>query len=122
MEIICIGCPAGCILTVNQTNEEISVTGHKCKKGIEYGREELLFPTRNITTSVRVSGGDIAMLSVKTSRPIPKSAIMDVIKAIHMVTPQAPVKIGDVVLADAAGTGVDVVATRHILLHYLLEK
>ena len=114
MEIICIGCPVGCDLTVNQQGEGIAVKGHKCEKGIQYGKEELLNPTRNIATSVRVVGGDIPMLSVKTSRPIPKSAIMDTVKAIHQVTPQAPVKIGEVILADAAGTGVDIVATRHI--------
>ena len=111
-ELTCISCPIGCILTVGHENGELNITGHKCKAGIAYAREEISNPTRNIATSVRVCGGDMPMLSVKTARPIPKGAIRDVVDAIHCVTMTAPVNIGDVVLADAAGTGVDILATR----------
>jgi len=113
-EIICISCPVGCTLTVGQENDDIVVTGHKCKAGLAYAKEELTNPTRNIATSVQVRGGDMAMLSVKTAKPIPKEAIMAVVAAIHQVTISAPVAIGDVVLKDAAATGVDIVATRNI--------
>ena len=116
VEIICVSCPVGCSLTVRQENGEILVANHQCKAGIAYAKEELTNPTRNIATSVRVVGGDMPMLSVKTAKPIPKSAIMDVVKAVHQVIMTAPVDIGDVVLADAAGTGVDVVATRVVLV------
>ena len=115
IEIICVSCPVGCTMTVRQTNGDIHVANHQCKAGIAYAKEELTNPTRNIATSVRITGGDMPMLSVKTARPIPKGAIMDVVKAVHQVTATAPVGIGDVVLADAAGTGVDVVATRVVL-------
>jgi len=114
IEIICVSCPVGCSLTVSQENGDIQVANHQCKAGITYAKEELANPTRNIATSVRVTGGDMLMLSVKTARPIPKGAIMSVVKAVHQVSVAAPVDIGDVVLANAAGTGVDVVATRHV--------
>ena len=105
----------GCELTVNVMENDIEVTGELCKIGITYGKEEATNPTRNITTSVKVKGGDIPMLSVKTARPIPKDKIMECVKAIRKVAAmQAPVKVGDVVLADVAGTGVDIVATRVI--------
>ena len=112
--ITCIGCPMGCELTVAVSGDDIKVSGEQCKIGVKYGKEEATNPTRNVTTSVRVDGGDIPMLSIKTSRPIPKDKIMECVKAVHAMRMQAPVNIGDVILADAAGTGVDFVATRVI--------
>jgi len=103
----------GCTLTVQQNGEAI-ISGHQCKAGIAYANEELTNPTRNIATSVKITGGHMPMLSVKTARPVPKATIRAVVEAVHRVTVKAPVSIGDVVLADAAGTGVDVVATREV--------
>jgi len=111
-EIICISCPVGCNLTVQDEDGELKITGHQCNAGILYAKEEMTNPTRNIATSIRVAGGDMPMLSIKTAGPIPKEAIRDVVAAIHKVIVAAPVKIGDVVLADAGGIGVDIVATR----------
>ena len=112
--IICVSCPVGCDMDVTQDGDKISVSGNQCPTGITYAQEELTSPTRNIATSLRVTGGDMPMLSVKTARPIPKGKIMDVVKAIHQVRLEAPVRLGDVVLANAENTGVDIVATRHI--------
>ena len=114
--MICIGCPMGCELTVEAAEDDIKVSGEQCKRGITYAKEESTNPTRNIATSVRVKGGDIPMLSVKNSRPIPKGKIMDCVKAVQAVETRAPVNVGDVVLRDAAGTGIDFVATRVILI------
>ena len=114
MEIICVSCPVGCAMTVTQDSGGINVSGNQCPTGIDYAQEELTNPTRNIATSVRVIGGDMPMLSVKTINPIPKGLIMDVVKAIHQVQMKAPVAIGDIVLADVIGTGIDIVATRNI--------
>jgi len=113
--MICIGCPLGCELTVVEEGDNIEVSGHLCKIGVTYGKEEITSPTRNITTSVKVVGGDIPMLSVKNATPVPKGLIMECVKAVQDVTVQAPISVGDVVLKDAAGTGVDFVATRVIL-------
>jgi CxxC motif-containing protein len=104
----------GCGLIVEIGSDDIKVRGHICKIGETYGREEATNPTRNIATSVIVEGGDIPMLSVKNRQPIPKARIMDVVQAVHSVKMQAPVKVGDVVLTNAANTGVDFVATRVI--------
>jgi len=108
----------GCEMIVQSNNEcaDIQITGHQCNAGIAYAKKELTNPTRNIATSVRVTGGDMQMLSVKTAQPIPKSAIMAVVDATHKVTITAPVKIGDVVLQNAADTGIDIIATRNISL------
>lgn len=113
-ELTCICCPMGCSLTVAMEEGAIKVTGNSCNRGIEYGRKEVLSPTRIVTSSVPVIGGNFDMVSVKTSQDIPKDKIFDCMKEIRKVTVQAPVSIGDVILADCAGTGVAVVATRNV--------
>jgi len=114
MEMICVSCPVGCVINAEKISEEVVVIGNQCPAGVDYAYEEMTNPTRNIATSVRVLGGEIPMLSVKTSRPIPKAVIMDAVKAIHQVKMNAPVAIGDIVLANVVGTGVDIVATRQV--------
>lgn len=113
-ELICIGCPMGCPVTVEMNGEEIvSVSGNTCPRGDAYARKEVTNPTRIVTSTVKVEGGLVEMVSVKTKEDIPKEKIFDCVKALKGLTVKAPVRIGDVILADAAGTGVDVVATRN---------
>lgn len=113
--LICIGCPMGCPLVVTMDHSEvISVEGNTCKRGTVYGKKEVTNPTRIVTSTVRVSGGSIPVVSVKTREDIPKEKIFDCIKALQEIEVAAPVHIGDVVLRDVAGTGVDVVATKNV--------
>lgn len=115
VHLICIGCPLGCPLTAELEDGEVrSVTGNTCKNGEKYARRELTNPTRIVTTTVRVSGGELAMVSVKTASDIPKGKIFDCIRALKDMEVPAPISIGQVILPDAAGTGVGVVATRHV--------
>ncbi len=113
-ELTCINCPLGCLLSVVVDEGEVaSVTGNTCKRGEAYGRKEVVNPTRIVTTSVPVDGSPSErMVSVKTASDIPKGKIYDVMRALREVRMTAPVHIGDVVLANVCGTGVDVVATR----------
>ena len=115
-ELICIGCPMGCPLTVELENGEIkTITGYTCKKGETYARKEVTNPPRIVTSTVRVAGGRADMVSVKTREDIPKDKIFQCVKALKGVTVKAPIRIGDVVVADVAGTGVDIVATKEVL-------
>lgn len=114
-ELTCIGCPMGCALKVELEDGQIlDVTGNTCKRGDVYARKEVTHPTRIVTSSVYVTGGTIPMVSVKTKEDIPKEKIMDIMKALENVKVSAPVKIGDIVLKDVAGTGVDIVATKNV--------
>jgi CxxC motif-containing protein len=114
-ELICIGCPMGCPLTVElEGSEIISVTGYTCKRGDVYARKEVTNPTRIVTSTVKVENGTADMVSVKTREDIPKDKIFDCIKALKGVTVKAPVHIGDVILSNVAGTGVDIVATKDV--------
>ncbi|MDD6147478.1 MAG: DUF1667 domain-containing protein [Lachnospiraceae bacterium] len=113
--LTCICCPMGCQITVTLDNGEVTdVTGNTCKRGDVYARKEVTNPTRVVTSSVRVSGGRIAMVSCKTAGDIPKGKIFDCCKAIQSIEVQAPVKIGDIILKDVCGTGVDVIATKEV--------
>ena len=63
--LTCIGCPMGCSVTVTMENNEVtSVTGNTCKRGDDYARKEVTHPTRIVTSSVRVIGGRIPMVSL----------------------------------------------------------
>lgn len=114
--LTCIRCPKGCQVTVTLEGGEVTaVTGNGCPRGDAYARKEVTDPTRVVTTVVPVSGSAVArMVSVKTAGDVPKAKVLDVVRALSGVSMAAPVHIGDVVLADVCGTGVDVVATKDV--------
>lgn len=112
--LTCIGCPLGCSITVTIENSEMSVTGNTCKRGDDYARKEVTNPTRIVTSTVPVLGGEIAMLPVKTRTDVPKEKIFECVRALQQITVHAPVKTGDVVLHNVAGTGVDIIATKSV--------
>lgn len=114
--LTCINCPMGCALTVEMEGDGVvSVSGNTCNRGDTYARKEMTNPTRIVTSTVRVVGGKSDMVSVKTREDIPKSKIFECIENLKNVQVQAPIHIGDVILANAADTGVDVVATRNVV-------
>ena len=114
-ELICIGCPMGCQLTVNMEDaDNITVTGNTCPRGEAYGKKEVTNPTRIVTSSVKINDGTIARVSVKTEKDIPKGKIFDIMKEIREVTVTAPIHIGDVIIKNVADTGVDVIATKDV--------
>ena len=115
IELTCIGCPLGCPLTVTLDGKDVvEVAGNTCPKGDAYARKEVTNPTRIVTSTVRVTGGSVSMVNVKTASDIPKNKIFDCINALKGVVVSAPISIGDVILANVANTGVNVVAARNI--------
>ena len=114
-ELICIGCPLGCNLTVEMDGGQVvSVNGNTCKRGDDYARKELTDPRRIVTSTVPVAGGNLPVVSVKTASDIPKGKIRECLCALKGVTITAPVQSGDVIVENVADTGVDVVATKSI--------
>ena len=114
-ELICIGCPLGCKLTVEMDGGQVvSVNGNTCKRGDDYARKELTDPRRIVTSTVPVAGGNLPVVSVKTASDIPKGKIRECLCALKGVTLTAPVQIGDVIVENVADTGVDVIATKSI--------
>lgn len=112
-EMICIVCPKGCRLKVDEENG-YTVAGATCEKGVKYGQAELLHPTRVLTSTVRLTGGSIRRCPVRTDGAIPKGLLFEAMEALNKVTLTAPVRIGQVVIPDLLGTGVDLIVTRNI--------
>ncbi len=114
-ELICIGCPMGCPLTVTMEGMEVTeVKGNTCPKGDAYARKEVTDPTRIVTSTVKVTGGKVPMINVKTKSDIPKDKIFECVAALKGLTIQAPVRIGDVIVENVAGTGVPIVAAGNV--------
>ena len=108
-EIICITCPKGCHLKVDE--ESFAVTGNSCPRGAVYGANELRNPVRVVTSTVVVDG-PTRRLPVKTDRPIPKGKMFEVMAEIAKVRVQPPVAVGDILILNVAGTDGNVVATK----------
>lgn len=110
-ELTCIICPRGCRLQIDDNN---NVTGNFCPRGKAYAISEMTNPVRTITSSVRVTNREDCLVSIKTSGPIPKGKIFEVMKEINRIGVQAPVEIGQIVKKDILGLGVDIVITKNI--------
>jgi CxxC motif-containing protein len=105
----------GCQIQVEtEEGEVLSVTGNTCRRGEIYARKEVTHPTRIVTSTVLVEGGSLRAVSVKTAQDIPKDKIGACMEALKGVVVKAPVKIGQVILSDVAGTGVDIIATKNV--------
>lgn len=120
MEYTCIVCPRGCHLTADWATDEegkkyIKVSGNACPRGEKYAIEEMTMPMRTVTSSVYVRGGEEKMASVKTSDTVPKEQIGEVLRAISALEMEAPIRVGQVLIENVAGTGKNVVATRNVL-------
>lgn len=110
-QIICIVCPKGCHLNVDEEND-FAVTGNGCPRGAEYGKAEATHPTRVITSTVKISGAAHRRCPVKTDLPIPKELVFDAMRLLDSVELTSPVQRGDTVVADILGTGANFVVTR----------
>jgi len=112
-EMICVACPLGCSLNVDvdDNGKVTSVTGNTCKRGEKYAIDECTNPVRMLTTTMKVNGGSLPVISVKTSAPIPKEKMFECMKEINKEVVDAPIKMGAVLISNICETGVDVVAS-----------
>ena len=114
--ITCINCPVGCRMTVSVSDDGhcISVKGNTCPRGAAYARQECTSPERIITAVISVRGSRTP-LSVKTSRPVPKNMIFEIMDVLKRKVLEKPVKAGQIIIPDILHTGADIVATRNLL-------
>ena len=92
-----------------------SVEGEGCKRGKKFAQKEITTPERTLTSTVMVECGDEAcLLPVKTAAPIPKKDLAMAMNVIRKARLIGPCQMGDVVISNICGTGVDVVACRSI--------
>lgn len=115
-EMICIGCPMGCYLTVDYDGKRVcEVSGNRCKVGLDYAEKEISNPERTLTTTVKVKNGHLPLVSVRTNKPIPKNKIFDTMNLLAKIEVEAPIKIGEPIVQNIFDTGVNVVATKNIM-------
>lgn len=121
LQFNCTTCPSECLLTVEVERdadgavvEVRSVTGNSCPRGDKLAHQELICPMRVLTTTIAVSGGDEALLPVRTAEAIPLALHAQAMNLIRGLVVNAPIRIGDVVLEDLLGTSIDLVASMDI--------
>lgn len=119
-EITCTACPMGCRITVELEEPggggvrgDARITGHSCRRGAEYAWGEITAPKRVVTSVAAVKGQD-GMLPVRTAQPVPKESIFEVMDAIRRIEVVLPVKTGQVLVSNIAGTGVDLTASKNM--------
>lgn len=106
--ITCILCPNSC-----EIDEEFQ--GGMCEKGAEYAKSEIISPKRVLTSSVKVAGGRDGLVSVRTSRPIPKEKLIEGCSVLRGIEVEKPIHIGDVIIKDFLVEGTDLIATSELL-------
>ena len=112
-EMVCVNCPMSCRLTVQIEDGAVTaVSGNSCPRGKAYAESECIRPMRILTTTVRIEGGIHRVLPVISAEEIPLDQITEAMAVIREVSVQAPVSVGDVIVQDILGTGVDIVAAR----------
>ncbi len=104
--LTCIVCPKGCTINIAINNKQTSVAGNACPKGKEYAICECTNPTRTVTATVRVSNRENTMVSVKTSVPIPKGQMMDVMRILRSISVPAPLSVGESILENVCGASI----------------
>ena len=121
LQFNCTTCPFECLLTVEVERdadgavvEMRSVAGNSCPRGDKFAHQELTCPMRVLTTTVAVSGGDEALLPVRTAEAIPLAPHAQAMDLIRGLVVDAPVRMGDVVLGNLLNTKIDLIASMDI--------
>lgn len=115
-EFACIVCPNGCDIevTLDDGGSITSITGAGCQGGMNYVKQELTDPRRTISSSVPVIGGELPLVSVRLTKPVPKNRIFDVMAEIRKISLTAPVSSGDVIIHNVLGLDSDVITTKDV--------
>ncbi|MEX2684221.1 MAG: DUF1667 domain-containing protein [Candidatus Sigynarchaeota archaeon] len=112
-EVTCIICPNSCSITVKQMPDgKLLIEGHGCKRGETYATDEFILPKRTLATTVRIKGAFLPLLPVRSSVPVPKDRLNDILDLLARIEVQAPFKCGAVVVQNVLGLGADIIATR----------
>lgn len=114
-QLVCIGCPRSCRLTIDEKDGEYIVTGNTCPRGKEFAISEMTAPKRTICSTVKTAFSDVPVLPVRVSDDIPREKIFDVMREINAVTLKERIGRGDAVIKNVLGLGVDVIATSDLL-------
>ena len=110
MELVCIVCPRGCRIKI----ENGVVSGSGWKRGEAFAISETSCPMRSVCSTVATSFADYPVLPVRTDGEIPKDKIGELMRQINAVVVEKKLKRGDIVLKGVCGTDVNLIATASI--------
>jgi CxxC motif-containing protein len=110
-KIICITCPKGCEAAVSKEGDSIQIKGKICRKGKGHFIQEFTEPMRTLTSTVLVEGSSPRRLPVRTRGPIPKKDLFRAMDIVVQAWVRPPVRIGDVIIPNLLGTGVDLISS-----------
>ncbi|MBQ6489756.1 MAG: DUF1667 domain-containing protein [Solobacterium sp.] len=105
-KMICIICPNGCELEIDDTER---VTGNLCPKGRQFALQELKDPRRSVSTTCRTVFPDLPVVPVRTEQEIPKHLMKDAVRAISEIVIDRHMRIGETVAENILNTGVNVI-------------
>ncbi len=111
----CIVCPTGCEIHVKNVNGELIVEGHTCKRGEEYAKNEFVAPKRILTSTMRVKNGLLPLIPIRTSEPVLKEKLNEILKEIALKTVEAPINLGDILIENVLDLGVNIIASRDLI-------
>lgn len=111
MNLTCIECPKGCLLTIEIQDSEVIVEGYDCLRGKRFGEKEVKNPTRTIATTVKTIYPELPVVSVRTASEIPKEDIFKVMEEINKVIIDKVYPIGTVLISNVCRTGADIITT-----------
>ena len=121
LQFNCTTCPSECLLTVEVERdadghmaEVRSVTGNSCPRGDKFAHQELTCPMRVLTTTVAISGGDEALLPVRTAEAIPLELHAQAMALIRGLVVDAPIHMGDIILPNLLNTNINLIASMDI--------
>lgn len=109
-DFICIVCPRGCHIHVDGEN----ITGYTCQRGLAYVKQELVDPKRTITSTIKVEGGDLKVVPVKSDNVISKDLIFKAMDEINKAVVTAPIKMHQVLIENICGSGVNIIAAKEV--------
>jgi len=113
--VTCIVCPLGCRIRIVHSKDAIQrIEDYQCEKGKDYAVQEIFNPVRTLTTTMMVRNGQLPLVSVKTSKPVPKDRIFDIMDTIAGLELEAPLAIGEILVEDILGLNANIVATKHV--------
>jgi len=113
-KVTCVICPKGCEIEVDTEGKEvISVRGNACPRGEKYASAEVVCPERILTSTVAIFGSENPRLPVRSEKPVPKSSLFRCMNEIRSIEVKSPVKMGDIIINNVAGTGINIVAAKN---------
>lgn len=113
-ELVCIICPMECKLLVEKKDNKITVSGNSCKRGENYGINEVQSPKRVLTSTVKVINSKQKRLPVKTTDAIPKEMLFNAMKEINKIEVKSPMNMGDIIKENFLSTKTNLVCTKTI--------